>query len=348
MKIHNAFALGLLGGLGVIVAIGIGAAIGALATIITYVGAAIFLALGIDPIVRRLEARGFKRAMAIVIVLGVLLLVFAGLLWAIIPVIVEQVRKLIESIPDVITALDQGTFVVIAKQTFPWLDVDTIVADIGKWIETLDVAAIGGGVLQAGIGIASGAFGAVIVVILMIYFVASLGSIKRETVRLVPASKRERFVDLSDQISTAVGRYVVGQVLLALVNGILSFIFLTFIVQVQYSALLACIAFIGSLIPLVGTISGSAVITLFVLLLNEGPAWWIVGIYYLVYMQIEAYVLSPRIMAQAVKVPGVIVVIAALSGGTLLGVLGALVAIPVAASVIIIMNQVVIPRQNER
>lgn len=348
MKIHNAFGLGLLGGLGVIVALGIGAALGALATIITYVGAAIFLALGIDPIVRRLEARGVTRPMAILIVLGGLLAVFALLLWAIIPVIVEQVQKLIESIPDIVRAMDQGTFVASAKQTFPWLDVDTVVTDVGKWIETLDVATIGGGVLQAGLGIATGAFGAVIVIILMLYFVASLASIKRAMVRLVPASKRERFVDLSDQISHAVGRYVVGQVVLALVNGVLSFIFLTFVVQVQYSALLAFIAFIGSLIPLVGTVSGSAVITLSVLLLNDGPAWWIVGIYYLVYMQVEAYFLSPRIMAHAVKVPGVIVVIAALSGGTLLGVLGALVAIPVAASIIILINEVVVPKQNER
>ena len=64
-------------------------------------------------------------------------------------------------------------------------------------------------------------------------------------------------------------------------------------------------------------------------------------------MQIEAYVLNPRIMNRAVKVPGVVVVIAALAGGTLLGILGALIAIPVAAAVLLIVNQVFIPRQNE-
>jgi len=190
-------------------------------------------------------------------------------------------------------------------------------------------------------------FGALIVLILMIYFVASLGSIKRALYQVVPASTRPKFIDLTEQISQAVGRYVMGQVTLALINGVLSFIFLT-VIGVKYSALLAFIAFLGSLIPLVGTLSASAVIILSTLLFM-GADWRIivVAIWYVVYMQVEAYVLNPRIMTRAVKVPGVVVVIAALVGGTLLGVLGALVAIPVAAAVILIVQQVVIPRQNE-
>jgi predicted PurR-regulated permease PerM len=104
------------------------------------------------------------------------------------------------------------------------------------------------------------------------------------------------------------------------------------------------------MIPMVGTISASVIIVLAQLILLEpgSPVWWIAGIYYLVYMQVEAYVLTPRVMSRAVSVPGAVVVIAALTGGTLLGLLGALVAIPVAASLMIIMQEVVIPRQNER
>lgn len=71
------------------------------------------------------------------------------------------------------------------------------------------------------------------------------------------------------------------------------------------------------------------------------------GIYYLIYMQIEAYVISPRIMSRAVSVPGAVVVVAALAGGSLLGLLGALIAIPVAASILIIYRQVLIPRMND-
>ena len=216
---------------------------------------------------------------------------------------------------------------------------------------TDNLATITGGVFATVFTIASGVFGVVIVLILTLYFVASLASIKRGLYQLVPATKREKFIDIAEQISKSVGRFVLGQGALGLANGILSFIFFTVMLLIginyKYYALFAFIAFLFSLIPLVGTITGSTIICLLVLLFNGWPdvIWPI--LYYLAYMQVEAYLISPNIMKRAVKVPGAVVVIAALAGGTLLGVLGALVAIPVAAAVLLIIKQVVVPRQNE-
>lgn len=352
MKIQNPFRFGLLGGLGVLVAIAIGSTIGSLATILTYIGAALFLALGLDPLVTWLEKHKFPRPLAIVTVLVAVLAVFAGLILAIIPVITEQVQNAIKAVPALITGFNDGTIRENIENAFPWLNVQEVLDGITEWFSTLDYTSIGGGVLTVGIGIAAGVTGAIVVLILTIYFVASLSGLKRGLYQLVPASKRPTFIDLAEQVSAAVGRYVIGQGSLALVNGVLSFIYLTLVlplfgIPVDYSALLAFIAFLGSLIPLVGTVSGSVVITLLVLVFNGSPSVIAVGIYYLVYMQVEAYFLNPRIMAQAVKVPGAIVVIAALAGGTLLGILGALIAIPVAASLLLIINQVVVPRQSE-
>jgi len=352
VKIQNPFRFGLLGGLGVLVAIGIGSTVGSLATILTYIGAALFLALGLDPMVSWLEKHRFPRALAIVTVLIAVLGVFTGLVFAIIPVITEQVQRAISAIPGLIDGFNDGTIIDNVKHALPWLDVDALVSGARSWVENLDFSSIGAGVLTVGAGIAAGVTGAVVVLILTIYFVSSLTSLKRGLYQLVPASKRPKFIDLAEQVAAAVGRYVIGQGALALVNGVLSFVVLTLVLPafglpVSYSALLAFIAFLGSLIPLVGTISGSVIITLLVLLFNGPPSVIVVGIYYLVYMQVEAYLLSPRIMAQAVKVPGAIVVIAALAGGTLLGILGALIAIPVAAAILLIINQVVVPRQNE-
>ena len=352
MKIHNSFRLGLFGGLGVLVAVGIGTAVGSLATILTYIGAAIFLALGLDPLVTWLERHKFPRWLAILTVLVGVLAVFAGLILAIIPVIVEQVQNAIDQIPDLITIISDGTLRENIQSALPWLQVQDVLDQVSTWAKGLDITTIGGGVLAAGIGIATAIAGAVIVLILTLYFVSSLSSIKRGLYQLVPASKREKFIDLAEQVSTSVGRYVIGQVTLALFNGIISFLVLTFIFPavgwpVDYSALLAFIAFIGSLIPLVGTLSSSVIITATVLLFNGAPSVVAVAIYYLAYMQIEAYVLNPRIMNKAVKVPGVVVVIAALAGGTLLGILGALVAIPVAAAILLIFKQVVVPRQGD-
>jgi predicted PurR-regulated permease PerM len=347
VKIQNAFRLGLFGGLGVIVALAIGSAVGSLATILTYVGAALFIALGLDPLVSFLEKHKWKRSLAILVVLAGVLGAFTGLVFAIIPVVTDQIGTLIAQLQTLVPTVFTPGFKDDIQNSIPWIDVDAVFDQVNSFLQNLDVLSIGGGVLAAGINIANAVFGAIIVLILTLYFVSSLTSIKRGLYQLVPASKRETFVDLAEQVSVSVGRFVMGQGALALVNGVLSFIVLTFIFQVKYSVLLAFIALIGSLIPLVGTISASVIITLSVLLF-QGPGWPViaVAIYYLVYMQVEAYVINPRIMNSAVQVPGVVVVIAALAGGTLLGVLGALVAIPIAASVLLIVKQVVLPRQN--
>ena len=122
------------------------------------------------------------------------------------------------------------------------------------------------------------------------------------------------------------------------------------LIGAEFPALFALIALVFSLLPLVGTITGSLLIVLTQFLVdptNPTTAIW-VAVYYLVYLQIEAYVIGPYIMNRAVKVPGVLVIIAALAGGALMGVLGAIVAIPLTASLLIIVRQIIIPAQQER
>ncbi|CAI7677610.1 unnamed protein product, partial [Penicillium discolor] len=236
--------------------------------------------------------------------------------------------------------------------TFPNLRVDDVFAYVEDWLAT-NLAEIGGsigqGVLVASGAVLSGVFGAFIVLILTIYLTASTPSLKRAVYQLVPASKRDRFIDLSEQITDSVGYYVMGQVSQGVINGILSAIYLT-IIDAPFPAVLAVVAFFFSLIPLVGTLTGSTIIVLVCLIPGLGSPGTALAaaIYYLVYMQIEAYVISPRIMSRAVSVPGAVVVVAALAGGSLLGLLGALIAIPVAASILILYRQVLIPRMNER
>ena len=348
MKIQNAFRVGLIGTLGVGLGLLIMTSVVTLSTIITYIGAALFLALGLDPAVSWLEKKKFPRWAAILTVLVALLGVLTGVVFAVVPIIVDQVATLSKRIPQLVTAVNTSTFTDDIQKQFPGLDVTEITKTVTDYLGT-NLTTITSTVIQSGIAIVGGLFGGLIILILTLYFTASLNSIKRATYQLVPASKRERFADLSEQITKAVGRYVVGQAALAAVNGVLSFIFLS-IIGAPFPALLAFIAFLFSLVPLVGTISGSVIIVLTCLIpeIGSSPLTALVaGIYYLIYMQVEAYVLSPNIMNRAVSVPGAVVVIAALAGGSLLGILGALIAIPVAASILMIIKQVVIPKQNE-
>lgn len=350
MKIHNPFRLGLLAGLGVLVALVIGGAVSELSTVLTYVGAAIFIALGLDPIVSWLENRRVPRSLAIVIVFLAVLGAFVGVVFAIVPVIVSQATALITSLVTYLQSVTTQQFVDNLQSLVPQnvIDVQDGLDALVDFLTNPDnVLTIGGGVLAVGVAIGNGVFATVVVLILTLYFTSSINTFKRGIYKLVPASKRPKFADIAEQISTSVGRYVIGQFTLAAINGIVSFVFLS-VIGAQQPAVFAFIAFLGSIIPLVGTISGSAIIVLAqIALLPQSPSTWITAaIWYIVYMQVEAYVLSPRIMRRAVHVPGVIVVIAALTGGTLLGVLGALIAIPVAASVLLIIREVVVPRQD--
>ena len=349
MKVANPFRIGLLGGLGVLLALVIGAAIGSLATILTYVLTAVFLALGLDPIIAFLQRRRLPRAAALAIVVVLALVVAAALVLAVVPLIVSQSASLATTIAQYSDSSAQQDLVrQLQGVVGSGIDVRQVVSDIAEYLQK-NAGSIGSGVLAVGLGVAQGIAGAVVVLILTLYFAASLPVFKAAGYRLVPMSQRERFVAIAEQIFASVGRYVMGQVGLALVNGVLSFIFLS-IIGAKLPAVFAFIAFLGSLIPLVGTVSAAVIVFLGQLaLVPENPATWItVAVYYLIYMQVEAYLLSPNIMNRAVKVPGVVVVVAALAGGTLLGILGALIAIPVAAAVLLILEQVVIPRQAIR
>lgn len=341
----NPFKLGLLGALGVLVALMIGGIVDQLATVLVYIGVAVFLSLGLDPTVAFIE-RKLPRPAAVAIVVAAVLLAFAGIILAIVPILVEQITNLIDDGPQMVKdIMASGWFQDLNNQFGSTLE-DAANSVISFLQDPGNLANIGGGVFAVGAGIAGGFTGITIVLILTLYFMASLRSMKKVATRFVPAYQRETFGGLLEDVSGAVGRYVMGQASLALINGVLSLILLT-IIGAPVPALLALIAFIGSMIPLVGTLSASVINALICLIVSPVTALIAFG-YYLVYMQIEAYILSPRIMSKAVAVPGALVVIAAVAGGALGGILGALVAIPIAASIIIIVQKVVFPAQDRK
>lgn len=350
MRIHNAFRLGLFGGIGVLLAIALGAAVVSLSQVLTYVGAALFIALGLDPIVSWLESKGVPRWAAILIVLLAFAGIITGLVFAILPIVLDQVAKASEAIPALLQPFLNGDARQWLIERFPAAPVVDLLDAIIKWFESLDYVSLAGGALNVGLSIVTGVTGAIIVIILTLYFTSSIKSLKRTMYKLVPASKRTVFIDISEQIAQSVGRFVIGQTTLGATNGALSSLYFlllnAFGVEVSYWPLLAFLALLGSLIPLVGTLTATIINTALVLMFNGPVSAVFVLVYYLIYMQVEAYVLSPRVMSKAVQVPGAVVVIAALAGGTLFGLLGALVAIPTAAAILLIINKVVIPKQD--
>lgn len=343
-KITNAFQVGLLGGLGVLTALVLGNMVATIANIITYVFAAIFIALGLDPVVNFLERHKFKRPLAIMTVVVVFFGVVGGLIWAVTPSLVRQTAHFIQQAPVLLSGISQIDWVIKLDNQFggaisnALTSTGTFLGDSKNWPTML------GGVVKVGLSIFNGFFAGLTIVILSIYFMASLDSFKEWVYKLVPAKSRKNFTSISAQISDSVGRYVMGQVTIAFINATLGFIMMS-IAGIPFPLLLAFIAFVFALIPLVGSITGAVIVSLVALSVSPVTAL-IVAIYYVIYMQVEAYVISPRVMRKAVDVPGAVVVVGALAGGALLGVLGALVAIPVAASIILVIRQVWMPRQE--
>lgn len=350
MKLHNPFRTALVATLGVGLGILLIASLESLSTVLLYIGTALFISLGLDPVISFLERRKLPRWLAVLVTILGVLGIFTGIVLIVLPIIIEQVGQLVRQITELVQSSNDiwGDLRTWLGDVFPALDIDRVLDEAQGWL-LANMGDITGGVITASVSLLAGLFGAFIVLILTIYLTASTPSLKRSVYQLVPASRRPRFVDLAEQITDSVGYYVMGQVTLGVINGILSAIYLS-IIDAPFAAVLAVVAFFFSLIPLVGTLTGSTIIVLVCLLPGLGsPAMALAAaIYYLIYMQVEAYVISPRIMSRAVSVPGAVVVVAALAGGSLLGLLGALIAIPVAASILIIYRQVLIPRMNER
>ncbi|KJL48295.1 pheromone autoinducer 2 transporter [Microbacterium hydrocarbonoxydans] len=345
-RIDKPFAFGFLVTLGGLAAIVLGLAVTSLSTVLIYIALALFAALGLDPAVRFLERRGLSRAVSVVVVILGLIAVVGLILWMVLPIVIDQVASFVRSVPGMIQDFTRtDVYATLEKQFGDQFE--DLVADIQKFLtDPGNIAAIGGGALKIGAGIASGVSGVIVVLVLTLYFVATLPGIKTGLLRLAPARDRARAGEITEQITDSVGGYVMGMVVLAFFNALLAFLLYLFL-GLPFPPLMATVAFCITLIPLVGSVMFWIIGTGLALFTNPVAAL-VFGIVYLVYMQVEAYVITPRVMNRAISIPGSLVVIGALAGGTLLGLLGALVAVPVAASILIIINQVWVPRQDAR
>jgi predicted PurR-regulated permease PerM len=186
-------------------------------------------------------------------------------------------------------------------------------------------------------------FSGVTLLVLTLYFLGSLPSIKDYLFQLVPNSRRERTRALGDEILDGIGGYVAGNLLISVIAGVVTWVFLS-VLGVEYALALALIVAVTDLIPLVGATIGAALVTL-VALLQSGTLGIACAIFFPVYQQIENYLIYPRVMKRSVDVAPAVTVIAALFGGALMGIVGALLAIPVAAAIALLIREVVIPRQ---
>lgn len=344
---HNPVAFGFL------MTVGVGLALLAyyifnnVGALVGWVTGAIFIALGLDPIVRRLEAWGIKRNIGVIVVLAGFASAVAALVMSIGPIISEQASKFVQYAPNIYQNTIDSDWYHELDQRFnisSWVN-----ENVPKFLESTfsssQVNSFMSSLLSAGSTLAQSVTGVIIVLFLSLYFLTSMNTIKAWGVRLAPGSKRARVKYITDKITDSVGNYVMGQAMVAICNALFAFFTMLFL-GFSFPQLMAIVILILAFIPLVGGVVALILTSLILLTQGWSMALWFAVAYFL-YLQVEAYLISPRIMARAVSVPAGVAIISVAAGGALWGVLGALIAIPTAASMLILVREVFIPRQDQ-
>jgi predicted PurR-regulated permease PerM len=340
---HSPFYIGFFGATGALLAVGLWQLVGRLTTTLTILIVAFFLTLALNPIVDRLVAKGVRRAGAVSVVFAGVIIVFVLIGFLVIPPVVDQGARLAQQAPTFVRdALNSGWVRELDKN---YDVIDKVQAELThRMSDQQFLEGVLGGLLGAGRAVINGTFQVLTILVLTLYFLASLPRVKQAAYAVVPSTRRARVVSLSEEIMRRVGSYAIGQVSIATLNAVLSYVMMS-LLDIEYAAVLAVSVGLLGLIPMVGATLGAVVVCL-VAFFDEPQKAIIAGVYYLVYQQVENYLVAPRIMQRTVSVPGPVTVVAALTGAAMLGVLGALLAIPVAAGLLLLYEEVLVPRQR--
>ena len=305
---------------------------------------ALFLATGLNPAVEAIRKRGLSRTAAVAVIFTAVLF-FVGLFVAlVIPPLISQGTHLIEIAPSLLENLKNNPS--IANLNDHYGVIDTLQKRLNSVTSdgTLLISAFGG-VIGVGKSVLSGTFTALTILVLTLYFITSLPQATELGLKLVPASRRPRITALTTAIISRVGAFVGSQILVSFFAALFMMIFGA-ILGLPSPIAIGIIIFVCGLVPLIGHFLGSAIFTIIAITqsLTIGIAAFI-G--YVIYVQVENYVITPKIMKRRLAVPGAVTIISALLGTSLLGLVGGLLAVPVAASIILILEEVVYPRAEK-
>jgi predicted PurR-regulated permease PerM len=304
----------------------------------------IFLAAGLNPAVLFFQNRGLKRGMAVGAVMASVLL-FVGVFIAVaVPPLIDQINSFLNNAPQLVRDLNNNAFINDLNNKYGVIDslqtkVNSVIKD-GQFAITAF-----GGVIGVGKAVVSGVVSTLTILVLTLYFLSSLPQVIEIGLKFVPASRRSRVSKLVNAIVGRIGAFIGGQAIIAAIAAIFILI-MGLIIGMPYTGPLAMFVLICGFIPLVGHFIGMGVVTL-VSLTDSVSTAAIALASYVIYVQIENYVITPRIMKRSLSIPGLVTIIAALLGTSLLGLIGGLLAVPIAAAILLILDEVVFPRADQ-
>ena len=335
------FYFGFLAATGAVIAITLLRAFANASQVFVLIIISLFFAAGLNPAVEFFQRRGLKRTGAVACVVGIVL-AFVGVFSAVvIPPVVHQLNLLLKDAPTLIANLKNNP--TLDSLNVKYGIIDTIQKKVNAGVHDGQfVVGAFGGVIGVGKAVLSGTVATLTILILTLYFLASLPSVTQAAYRFVPLSRRDRVSRISDAIIKRVGAFVSGQASVAVIAGIFALV-LSLALGLPYASAISLLVFLCGLIPLIGHILGCAAFTIVALTKSPTDAI-IVFVCYVIYIQLENYFILPRIMRRSLAMPGLVTIIAALVGVSLLGVIGGLLAVPIAAAILLIVDEVVFPK----
>ncbi|MDX6390642.1 MAG: hypothetical protein QOJ73_1705 [Streptosporangiaceae bacterium] len=336
MNKRSPFFVGMSAAAGVAVTYGLVELVIRARAVLVLIGLAMFIAAGLEPAVSWLTRHRFPRWAAVTTILLIAVGIFAGFLAAAIPPLTTQATALANELPHYLHTLqDHNSSLGRLNTRFH------IQQRLSKLLSTKSTALVGG-VLGAGALVLSAATSVLAVAVLVVYFLAAMPRIRLFVYRFAPQSRRARVILIGDEIFTKVGGFVLGNFLTSVIAGLGTYIWLL-IFGIPYAILLALLVALLDLIPVVGSTAGGAIVSLVALTVSLPVAIATLG-FYIAYRLAEDYLIVPRILGRTVQVPAVVTVVALLVGGALMGIVGALVAIPVAAALRLLLHEVAFHR----
>jgi predicted PurR-regulated permease PerM len=331
------FFVGFTGAIGVACAVALAYTVVAAGQVLVLLGLAFFIAVGLDPLVLWMYRRGVPRWAAVTAVVVLVVVVVGGFLALAVPLVTEQASKLSTELPTYVRELDHHS------RAFGKLDSKFHIA---KGLQKL---LKGGSSFESIVGFGKVLLGFitafVLVTVVAIYLLIDMPRVRRAVYLLAPRSRRPRMVLLTDEILDRVGGYVLGNLLLSLIAAVLTIVW-ALIFGIPYALLQGLLVGLLDLIPIIGSTIGGIIVSVVALTVSL-PVAIATGIFYIFYRFLEDYLLTPRIMRRTVAVPGLVTVVATVLGGALLGIVGALVAIPIAAAIKLLHDEIALPRLEE-
>ena len=318
---------------GVLVVLLLANALATISDILVLILVSLVLAFGFQPALAWMERRGVRRGVSVALGLLGAMLLLGLFFWLVLPDIISEIAALVERAPG---------YYERAKEEFPALaglgDVEEKIRELGSNVASSVVGVIG--------SVTSFIFNSLTVLILTIYFTINLPKMRRGVAVMLGREDRKEFQEIYDESVRRVGGYVLGNLLVSGIAGVVSFIALT-IIGVPFTAALAFLTAVLDLIPTIGALI-AAVLASVVAAFAGVPALIATAAFYLIYQQVENYVIQPRVMGKTIEMSAPVIILAVLIGGTLLGVIGALLAIPIAAIIKVMIMELYLEDRVER